>query len=61
MTFSRCFKNIGGRRCDTPDQGYYVKSLDLVYEAEDAKCTGVSTFTIITVYVIAGDTVRRAD
>ncbi|CAB0007669.1 unnamed protein product [Nesidiocoris tenuis] len=37
----KCFKNIGGRRCDTPDQGYYVKSLDLVYEAEDAKCTGV--------------------
>uniref|UniRef100_A0A146ME41 Laminin subunit beta-1 n=4 Tax=Lygus hesperus TaxID=30085 RepID=A0A146ME41_LYGHE len=36
----KCYDNIGGRTCDKPEQGYFVKDLDLIYEAEDTKCEG---------------------
>lgn len=43
ILFSRCRGNITGRTCNMPDQSYFVGSLDfMVYEAELAKCKGVS-------------------
>ena len=41
----RCRPHVVGRRCDTPQEGYYVASLDyLTYEAELANGSEVCSF-----------------